>query len=733
MQEYSDLQLELQRIQKALNQLNAVLSQSEYQALCGDLIAHRNRIYERLKAGGWPTGLNTGSLAYNLNHRAPKKLFAAWTEFINRGEVGDGVQPMIAASWKRCYARVNPMQGVRTVHLNQAHLLTSQSASFMLLSIARPIIEDVYQYIEGSAVAFLLVNSAGCLLDRMGNGDVIAWLDRWNVTPGVILTEELVGTNAVGLALTERTGVEVYGAEHYLHALHQLAGAAAPIFDLSGRLLGVLGAFVIVDRYHKNYLGMVSAAARAIEAQLQADFLLSEQNSQLAQLNSILSTISDGILVWNASRILQHANPAAGEILALDIKSLLGRSVGSLFRFPSFIQQAIEHHKPLSNVEVSIGYGSRTITCMVNLDYVLNQGQLLWIIVTLHTEKQGRAGLVEQVGWGAPMLLDDIVGDSPQMQQVRNFARSAARARSSVLIRGETGTGKNTLANAIHNISPRREGPFVILACSALPADVLMRELLGYEEVGEGRRPTARPGKFELARGGTLFLQDADSLPMEAQAALINAVETGVITPIGSQRSVEIDVRVVASTQMDIEKLVAQGAYRADLYYWLSTLMVTLPPLRERRRDIMPVAERILKNVSKQLSMPKITFEPGVIEVFKTYPWPGNIRELEAVLGRATAMLGNGSVITLGMISPTVRYALHSTPPLNETPAPPAQSLMDIERQTILRTAQLCRGNVTLMAQTLDISRTTLWRRMREFGIYPKDYRHTKSSAYLKN
>jgi transcriptional activator for dhaKLM operon len=725
---YSDLQLELQRIQKALTQLSMVLSQSEFDSMCGELIAHRNRIHSRLKAAGWPTGLDTASLA---NRPAPtwsaKKIFEAWSHFVNTGEVSEVVNPMIAASWKRCYARVNPIQTIHPVRLNQAHLLSSQVASFELISIARPIMEDVYQYIENTGVVLLLVNSAGCLMDRIGNGEVISWLDMWGVTPGSILTEELMGTNAVGLALAERTSVEVSGPEHYLHALHQIAGTAAPMFDLSGRLLGVLGVFMIVDQYHKNYLAMISAAARAIEGQHQSDVLLAEHNSQLAQLNSILSSISDGILVWNAERILQHANPAAGDILNIDVKSMVGRSVGSLFTFPPFLYEAIDQRKPLSDVEVSIGYGDNTLTCMVNMDYVLNKNELQWIIVTLHTEKQIReSGSIQQSGATIPMMLEDIAGESPQIQQVRNFARSAARTRASVLIRGETGTGKNTLANTIHNISPRREGPFVIMACSSIPHGLLMRELLGQDESADNRRQVVRPSKFEQARGGTLFLQDVDTLPLDVQAALMNAVDSSTIQPIGSHRTIEIDARVIASTQVDIEKLVAQGNFRADLYYWLSTLMVTLPPLRERRKDILPVAERILRRVSQQWGLPKITFEPGVIEVFKTYSWPGNIRELEAVLGRATAQLGSGTNITLGMLPPSVRFASHQAPVI-ENPAPQAQSLMDIERQTILRTAQLCRGNVTLMARTLDISRTTLWRRMRQFGIYPKDYREGRS------
>lgn len=663
-----------------------------------------------------------------MEQRASQPVFQAWSQFINSGEVSPAVKPMIAASWKRCYARVNPIQPVNPVRLNPTHLLSSQVASFDLISIARPLMEDIHQYVDQLGLAIVLVNSAGCLLDCLGDSQVIGWMNERGITPGAILTEELLGTNAIGLALAERTAVEVIGPEHYLHSLHPAADVATPLFDLSGRLMGVLGLVMPDTHHHPGYLALIAASGRAIEAQHQSDVLMAEQNSQLAQLNAILSAISDGILVWNAQRILLHANQAASRILETPIDTLLGRPVGSLFTFPPFIYEAIDQRKPLSEVEVSISDGRRSLTCLINLDFVFRKNEPQWIIVTLHTEKHERLVISSQASSDLVVILEDLPGESPQIQQVRNFATSASRTRASVLLRGETGTGKNTLANMIHRLSPRREGPFVALACSALPSESLARELRGYEETAEGRRTVTRPSKFELAQGGSLFLQDVDALPLDQQAILMNAVESGQIQPIGSHRSIAIDVRVLASTQVDLEKMVAQGSFRADLYYWLSTLMITLPPLRERPRDVILIAERILRRLAQQWGAPKITLEVGVISVFKSYAWPGNVRELEAVLGRATAQLGNRTAITLEMIPASMRYAVQPAPAY-EPERPEVQSMLDIERDTILRAAQYCCGNVTLMAQTLQISRTTLWRRMREFGISPKDYRPTSHAT----
>jgi transcriptional activator for dhaKLM operon len=348
--------------------------------------------------------------------------------------------------------------------------------------------------------------------------------------------------------------------------------------------------------------------------------------------------------------------------------------------------------------------------------------------MTLRTEKQVRNLVTQQVGASAPLTMDDIIGESPQIRRVRTFIRSSAKARASVMIRGEVGTGKNALANAIHNGSLNRDGPYVVFACASIPTELILPELLGFEEVNDGRRVRSRPSKFELAQGGTLFFQDIDALPLEAQAALLNALEAGIIQRLGSRRPIEIDVRVLACTTAPIEKLIAQGSFRADLYYRLSAFLITLPPLRERPGDIPMVVERILKRLAQQWDLPNLSLEDGALEALRRYNWPGNIRELEAVLGRAAAQVGPTEAITPDLLPGMVRYATRARP---EDVEEPIQSLLEVERQAILRTAQLCQGNVTLMAQALDLSRTTLWRRMKEFGIQPRDFKPRPSADPL--
>lgn len=644
----------------------------------------------------------------------------AWKRFTTDQKLDPIVPPLIAASWRRCWGRVNPNSRMEFAKMGPDYLLASQTASFDLISIARPVMEDIYQCVQHSGSSIVLTNGIGCVLDVVGDDEITKTMNDWGIGVGSILSEEQIGTTSFGLALAERMPVQVAGREHFVQQFHVATGAAAPMFDVSGRLLGILGIVMPIERYHIHSLGLVAAAARAIESQRQSDVFLAEQNSQLRQLNTILSTISDGILVWSANNILVHANNAASNMLGIPLKSLVGQQAEALFKMPAAISKAVLERKPMIDVEGVIDTGGQKINCLISVEYVYKSlNELQWMVFILRSEKKVRKLVQNQVGANATLTLDDIPGDSPQMHKVRNFVRSAASAQASILIRGEVGTGKNALASAIHNAGNRRDGPFVIFSCSSIPNELVISELLGYDEDTSHQR-SGRPSKFELAEGGTLFFQDVDALPLEAQAVLLNALELRMVQRLGSHRAIDVDVRIIASTLASVEKLISQGAFRSDLYYRLSTFTVTLPPLRNRPRDIPLVVDRILTRLKKQLGY-EISLTPEVMDVFKKYLWPGNIRELEAVSGRAAIQMASAGAIGLAHIPGNVRRLENNLP--NPQPSLQVGPLDEMERETILLTMQMQRGNISRMAQVLGVGRTTLWRKLKAYGIDPKEYR----------
>lgn len=649
----------------------------------------------------------------------------AWEEFVDHQNILPSVPPMIAGSWQRCWARLNPRQHIRMSSLQSSHLLSTQILSFDLISVARPIMEDIYQFVENSDTAIALVNGAGYILDLLGDPLMLEMAKAEGIKVGAPVSEVQIGTNSFGLALAERVPVQVIGAQHYIRQLHELAGAAAPIFDLTGRPLGALGLVNPVSSpfaCHPHTLGLVVAGVRAIEGQRQSDILLGEQNSQLAELNEILAAISEGILVWNSDQVLMHANAAAARILGLPARYLVGRQVSEILAYPMFIQEALEKQEPLTDFEAGLQVGPRLINCVLSLRFVMQRHDLHWVILTFRQEKEIRQLVQRQFGTRAHFTLDDITWESAQMKQVYRQVKLAAAAQASILLRGESGTGKNILASGIHNASLRSEGPFLIFACQSVPAEMIISELLGYEADLSVNKAGGRPSKFELAQDGTLFFQDIEALPLEAQSILLNVIEMGLVQRMGSHRPIEVNVRFIASSAARLEKLVALGRFRADLLYRLSAFTIHLPPLRERLRDLPVVTDHIMNRLAQQLKRP-LKLAPGMMDVLKSYSWPGNVSELEVVLEGAAARAGRATFLEPAHLPDFIHHPNRFSEdsqwgarihPLNE-----------LERDAILKTAQLCQGNATQMSRILGISRTTLWRRLKEYEILLEEFKES--------
>ena len=638
----------------------------------------------------------------------------AWGKYTSGHSMLPWVPPLIAKSWERCWASMLPMAPATLAKLSTKHLLSAQVANFELLSIARPIIEDIYQYIEGSDTTLLICNSAGYVLDKLGDESMLDFLEKNSVQNGSLLSESEMGTNAFGLALRERIPIQIRGAEHFRAQYHVLAGAAAPIFDMAGHSLGAFGIFNYDDSYHPHTLGMAVAGARAIEGQRQSDKLLWEQNNNVAKLNAILANIVEGILVWNTEGILIHANQAATEQFDLSMDLLMGRSMDEFVEFPDFMRQAINDRKPVTDVEVSLKVGRRFVDCIISLRFVRSGRNVQAVIMLLRPTSDVRKLIQRQMGVQAPFTLDHYVGKTPKVRNMYRLAKKAAAARASVFISGDSGTGKSFLAHAIHRQSPRSDGPFVIFSCASIPTEMIILELLGHENQPGISDAGNRPSKFELADGGTLFFQDVHALPHAAQAALLNVLEFGIVQRIGASRPIEVDARVIAASDAKLEKLVSEKSFRADLYYRLSPFEIHLPALREYASDIPQLAEYILERISRQRNQP-LKIADNVLAALQVYDWPGNIRELETVLESAAVQARLSEQIELVHLPDFILQAKEWGPTngRGETWI----NLEEMERQAILKAARLWEGNTTQMAKALGIGRTTLWRKLKKYSI----------------
>ncbi len=649
----------------------------------------------------------------------------AWSEFIKGHILNTVIDPVVANSWERCWARLNPLRRVTPVKLSPERIQSIQKTNVDLMTVARPIMEDIYQYIERSDTAILLVNSAGYILDMEGDPSIMQAARPFGAEIGGSVSEGHLGTNAITLALLDGMPARTVGAEHYLEDLHWLGAAAAPIFSMAGRPLGALGLISFAENYHPHSLGAVVAGAKAIEGQLQIENLLAEQNSQLSELNTILTSMTEGILVWDARGTILQANSAAMRILNWPVLSFVGKPLNDYVIFPEYIDEVLHKNHSVKDVEATLEVGEQLVNCVVSLNFVKRQNELNWVIMTLRPAEVIHQLVNRQVGAQISFSLQDFIGKSPKIQQVRRMVRTVAAAQAGVLLRGESGTGKNMLARAIHQESPRKNGPFLIFSCASIPNEFILTELLGVDEGIPGRLMGGRPSKFELVQGGTLYFQDIDQLPLQAQAILLNVIDLGLVVRLGSARPIAVDVRIIGSTSENLVKLIAEGSFRSDLYYRLSPFEMELPPLRDRKSDIPILVERILERHNQQHGK-ALTLDVELIPLLKKYPWPGNISELEAILERAVVQASDTTTISFAHFPDHILDAENRVN--NGNGDNQTLSLSEMEREAILAAAQEFNGNVSQMARCLGLSRTTVWRRMKSLNLSPMAFRARTAS-----
>ena len=311
-----------------------------------------------------------------------------------------------------------------------------------------------------------------------------------------------------------------------------------------------------------------------------------------------------------------------------------------------------------------------------------------------------------------PAALDDLIGVSPAMRGIFDLVRRVAPTKSAVLITGETGTGKELIARAIHNLGPRRERLFVPLNCAAIPSELLESELFGHARGAFTGAAAARTGKFEVANGGSLFLDEIGDMSFPLQAKLLRVLQESVVEPVGSNRRLSVDVRVISSTNRDLAARIAEGAFREDLLYRLNVFEIHVPPLRERREDVAPLAAAFLDRYARELQRGALVLTAGAVAPLASYPWPGNVRELRNAMERA-AVLATGAEVDARLVQAILPGAGgDGEADLRLDPA-----LAALERKLVLRALQASGDNKAEAARLLGVSERTLWYKLKRHRL----------------
>lgn len=633
--------------------------------------------------------------------------------FLAGGRVDtDVVSEMILRSWTRSLAaRVDP--GVKErPRLDGSELAALLEENAELMDCARDILEQMFSSMQEAVSALSLVSAQGVTLFISNRVSHRAYYP--DALVGSINTEEARGTNGIGTCLAEGRPVEIIGAEHFRYSGECWSCSAAPIFSPEGRLIGVLNVTQPRKQYHAHTLGMVKAAVCAITEQLRL-------RSLLQQRETIMEMLDDGVLVLSASGGIDMMNRKAAAMFGPG-GPRRGGNLRDALRPGPVLDEIMETHAHIQDQEMLFPLrDGAPLACFVSVVPLAGGGRVL----TLREAKRMRQVAVQMAGVKASYTFDRILGSSSALAEVMEQARIVAGSHTTVLLLGESGTGKELFAQAIHNASPRAGHPFVAVNCGALPRNLVESELFGYcDGAFTGASRSGKPGKFELADGGTILLDEIGDLPLDAQVSLLRLLQNGEVTRVGGKRGRTVSVRVIAATNKNLEEAVRDRSFREDLYYRLNVFPISLPPLRERRGDVTLLARHFLRKFALSLGKSVPDFTPQALARLEAYEWPGNVRELENVVERMANIVRDGQSAGESCLPAAIlRKEGVPAPAGKEESTPPSGLLLTREAESIVEALRRTGGNMKAAAALLGISRGGLYLKIKRLGIDVREWR----------
>ncbi len=615
----------------------------------------------------------------------------SWKRFVNGEVTPEQVEPVIYRSWQRSQEFQVSFERIVDNELLPAHRLRERcEAQEDLLRSAQGVLPDIFNLLNGQNFMMLLCDAEGYVLDSLGDPPFMSKAQQVYLSPGASWREDVKGTNAIGTALAENVPLKVLGWEHFVQENHFLACWAAPVRNFAGQVVGVFDISGCVSYRNKHILELAIMSARMIEQNLQLlelnrNHIFFRQGMHLAG-----EMLREGFIAIDKSGVISVINQAGAQLLGRKREEIIGQPAMEVFRSTK-------------------GWTLQNET----MDFKLTGPSS--VISRLRQVMDSEGNTMGAVGILAPSAEPEEkpawVGRSEVTRQVFERSAKAATTTSSVLILGESGTGKEVVARYIHQLSARRNGPFVALNCAALPHSLVESELFGYDDGAfTGARRGGKPGKFELAHGGTIFLDEIGDMPQDTQAALLRVLQEKEVLRIGDSKSRRINVRVIAATHKNLPAAVAGGLFRLDLYYRLKVVSIELPPLRNRIEDIWDLVPLFVQKACCSLGKPPMRVDEGVYGHLATHHWPGNIRELENCIESMVA-LAEGEVLTAFDLPPEFRVE----PGCTDDPQEPF--LQQQTKQAILQALSQTKGKIAPAARLLGIGRNTLYRKIKELNI----------------
>ena len=584
---------------------------------------------------------------------------------------------------------------------NELSLLLEQNR--LLHTHAVPAMETLYQQIVNTHNMVILTDANGVIVHSLGDDDFLEKASRVALRPGAVWSEQSKGTNAIGTAIAEQSAVLVHADQHYLTANHFLTCSAAPIADHLGNVIGVLDVSGDQRSFHKHTMALVRMSALMIENQLFSSTFEDAITLHFHARPEFIGTLMEGIASFSPGGRFLAANRHGLFQLGLSFKELQSHTFSSLFGLP--VSALYEHYRAASPGLLNL--------CMHSGVRVAGRAQLRLSnsVFQQSLAPERPVAVAASQAAATKRRLSGLrylrTGD-PQLELVIDKVTRVLGHDIPIMIMGETGTGKELLAQAIHNDSPRATHPFVAVNCASIPETLIESELFGYEDGAfTGARKKGAVGKILQANGGTLFLDEIGDMPFSLQARLLRVLQERTVTPLGSDKSLPVNVELICATNHNLRNRIAQGLFREDLYYRLNGLVVKLPPLRDRT-DLESVVKKILATESNN---GRYHISAELLQLFRRHRWPGNFRQLTNLLRTAIVMAGDEHEIDLRHMPDDFLDDMEQAP----EPQPPVASgvnLEEMEQSAILKSLAAHGGNVSATARALGVSRNTIYRKV---------------------
>ena len=576
----------------------------------------------------------------------------------------------------------------------------------------------VFSAVEDEEFIIVLTDNEGCILYIRGAEKITKSLNCMDLKVGAYMDERSIGTNAMGTAIKENRCVQITAQEHYIEGLHSLTCSAAPIHNENGDIIGTLNLTGKSSMKHPHTLGLVVFGVKAIENEIDKNKINDILNQTYNYMESIIDNVEKGIMIVDKQGKITNINKFGVDIFQKEKEFLIKEDIYHIVPNLGNILDELNNDNSTIIKEVKISHSSNYKTELV-FKGITHKDQVIGMVINMKENYDIKSAT------GAFLTFNDIIGESAAIKNVVTNSKIIANSPSTVLIQGESGTGKEVLAQAMHNYSLRRNKKFVAINCGAIPNNIIESELFGYEDgTFTGAKKGGKPGKFEVANGGTIFLDEIGEMPLDMQVNLLRVLQESRVTRLGGSTEIPIDVRVIAATNKNLKEEVNKGNFREDLYYRLCVIPITLPPLRERKDDVQKLMEYFLTIKSFKLNKPIPKINDELYSNLLSYSWPGNIRQLENYIENIVNLEGNIS-FNLWDEEPKKDFNNENIYKcnVNENNNQLCENennnlnLNFLERKTIEKAILKFGNNMTKTAKELGISRNTLYLKIKKYGI----------------